>query len=161
LVGKIFEMIAAAALSAKIESLKAQHQLPVLPERFRQDPATSTVTLARVFGWAAQVLGLPCPLLYVRSDVPGALVAVANMPPASVRGQRLPEGSSPQEMLFVVGKHLARYRGEHSLELLFPTVKELTVLLHAGVALVAPQALPPPEARLEKPIASTAQMLGD
>ena len=77
-------MIAAAALRAKIETLKQKKEMPVLDPRFRQDPATSTVTLARTFGWAAQVLGLPCPLLYVRSDVPGALVAVANDQPTSV-----------------------------------------------------------------------------
>src|SRR5262249_8801089 len=94
-VGKIFEMIAASALKAKIETLKAQKPVPVLPPQSRQDPATSTVPLARTFGWAAQVLGLPqCPLLYVRSDIPGALVAVANEPPASMAGQTVLTGFS-------------------------------------------------------------------
>ena len=51
-------------------------QLPVLDRRFKQDPATSTVTFAKTFGWAAQVLGIQLPELYVRNDVPGALVAV-------------------------------------------------------------------------------------
>jgi golgin subfamily B member 1 len=157
LVGKIFEMIAAAALKAKIESLKAQNQLPVLPAQFRQDPATSTVTLARTFGWAAQVLGLPCPLLYVRSDVPGALMAVANEPPASVAGQTVLTGFSTQDLLFLVGKHLSMYRGEHYIKTLFPTVTELTVLLFAGIKLVAPQTPSPPD--IEKQIMSTAQML--
>jgi tetratricopeptide (TPR) repeat protein len=157
-VGKIFEMIAAAALKAKIEDLKAKKQVPVLDPRFRQDPATSTVTLARTFGWAAQVLGLPsCPLLYVRSDVPGALVAVANEPPASVAGQTVLTGFSTQDLLFIVGKHLAMYRGEHYIKTLFPTVTELTVLFFAGIKLVAPDTPSPPD--IDKQIMGTAQTL--
>jgi len=156
-VGKIFEMIAAAALRAKIESLKAKKELPVLDPRFRQDPATSTVTLARTFGWAAQVLGLACPLLYVRSDVPGSLVAVANDQPASVAGQTVLTGFSTQDLLFIVGKHLCMYRGEHYIKNLFPTVTELTVLLFAAIKLVAPET--PSPADIEKQIVATAQAL--
>src|SRR5262245_34843728 len=99
-VGKIFEMIASATLRAKIEALTARKEMPVLDRRFRQDPATPTIVFARTFGWAAQVLGLPCPLLYVRSDVPGALVAVPNEPPASVAGQSMLTGFTPQELAF-------------------------------------------------------------
>jgi hypothetical protein len=156
-VGKIFEMIAGAALRAKIEALKAKKELPVLDPRFRQDPATSTVTFARTFGWAAQVLGIPCPLLYVRSDVPGALVAVANDQPASVAGQTVLTGFTPQDLTFIVGKHLAMYRGEHYIKTLFPTVTELTVLLFAGIRLVAPET--PAPADIEKQIMATAQTL--
>ena len=156
-VGKIFEMIAGAALRAKIETLKSKKELPVLDPRFRQDPATSTVTFARTFGWAANVLGLPSPLLYVRSDVPGALVAVANEQPASVAGQTVLTGFSPQELTFIVGKHLAMYRGEHYIKTLFPTVTELTVLLFAGMKIVAPETPVPQD--IEKQIMATAQTL--
>lgn len=156
-VGKIFEMIAGAALRAKIETLKQRKEMPVLDPRFRQDPATSTVTFARTFGWAANVLGLPSPLLYVRSDVPGALVAVANDQPASVAGQTVLTGFSPQELTFIVGKHLAMYRGEHYIKTLFPTVTELTVLLFAGIKLVAPDSPVPQD--IEKQILATAQTL--
>jgi hypothetical protein len=139
--GKVFEMIAAAALHTKIASLRAQRALPALDRRFRQDPATSTVTVARMFGWAAMVLGLPtCPELYVRTDVPGGIVAVAHMPPASLVGRTLLEGFSPQDLAFILGQHLATYRGEHFVTTLFPTVPELTVLFLAAVALVAPDA---------------------
>jgi tetratricopeptide (TPR) repeat protein len=156
-VGKIFEMIAAAALRAKIEQLKAKKEMPVLDPRFRQDPATSTVTFARTFGWAAQVLGISCPLLYVRSDVPGALVAVANDQPASVAGQTVLTGFTPQDLTFIVGKHLAMYRGEHYIKTLFPTVTELTVLLFAGIKLVAPETPCPPD--IEKQVVATATAL--
>src|SRR4029079_13781331 len=101
-VGKIFEMIASAALRAKIEQLKAKKELPVLDPRFRQDPATSTVTFARTFGWAAQVLAVPAAVLSVRSDLPGARVAVANEHPASFAGQTVLTCFTPQDLTFIV-----------------------------------------------------------
>lgn len=157
-VGKIFEMIAAAALRAKIEGLKAKKELPNLDPRFRQDPATSTVTFTRTFGWAANVLGLPTPPLYVRSDVPGALVHVPADHPSSLAGQTVLSGVTPQELTFIVGKHLSYYRGEHFIKTLFPTVTELTVLFFAGIKLAAPEAPTPKD--IEKMVVTTAQQLG-
>src|SRR4029078_12096527 len=75
LIGKIFEMVTPAAIVAKTEALARAKQLPSLDPRFKQAPATSTVTFAKTFGWAGQVLGIQLPQLYVRNDVPGALIA--------------------------------------------------------------------------------------
>jgi tetratricopeptide (TPR) repeat protein len=135
-IGKIFEMLTPAAIVAKTNQLKAQKQLPVLDRRFKQDPATSTVTFAKTFGWAGQVLGVSTPELYVRNDVPGALVAVPSTTPASVAGQTVLTGFTPQELTFIVGKHLSGYRGEHYIKNLFPTLNELKVILFAGVKIV-------------------------
>jgi hypothetical protein len=135
-IGKIFEMITPAAIVAKTNQLRASRQLPVLDKRFKQDPATSTVTFAKTFGWAAQVLGVPLPELYVRSDVAGALVAVPAAPPASLAGQNVLTGFTPQELTFIVGKHLSSYRGEHYIRNLFPTVNELKVLLFAAIKVI-------------------------
>ena len=144
-IGKIFEMLAAAALLAKIQQLKATKQLPNLDKRFKQDPATSTVTFAKTFGWAAQVLAVPCPELYVRNDVPGTLAAVPVAPPASVAGQSVLTGFTPQDLTFIIGKHLSYYRGEHYIKHLFPTVAELTMLLFAGMKMVQPDVPVPGE----------------
>ncbi|MGO9714610.1 MAG: tetratricopeptide repeat protein [Polyangiaceae bacterium] len=135
-IGKIFEMITPAAIIAKLGQLRATRQLPVLDKRFKQDPATSTVTFAKTFGWAAQVLGVPTPELYVRNDVPGALVAVPSAPASSVAGQTVLTGFTPQELTFIVGKHLSYYRGEHYIRNLFPTMNELKVLLFAAVKII-------------------------
>lgn len=137
-IGKIFEMLTPAAIIAKTNQLKAQRQLPVLDRRFRQDPATSTITFAKTFGWAAQVLGVAMPELYVRNDVEGALIAVPATPPASVAGRTVLTGFTPQELTFIVGKHLSSYRGEHYIRNLFPTLNELKVILFAGVKIVIP-----------------------
>ncbi|HMR04974.1 MAG TPA: tetratricopeptide repeat protein [Polyangiaceae bacterium] len=156
-VSKIMEFIAPAALQAKISQLKAQNKLPVLDARFKQDPATSTVTFAKTFGWAAQVLGIPSPDLYVRNDVPGSIVPVPSMPMASVAGQTVLTGFQPQELTFICGKHLAHYRGEHYIRTLFPTQAELTIMLFAGVMLASPST--PLPADIQNQVRATAQEL--
>jgi tetratricopeptide (TPR) repeat protein len=144
-IGKMFEMLTPAAIIAKTNQVRSQKQPPILDRRFRQDPATSTVTFAKTFGWAAQVLGVATPELYVRNDVPGALIAVASTPPASVAGQTVLTGFTPQELVFIVGKHLSGYRGEHYIKNLFPTLNELKVILFAGVKIVMPEFTVPGE----------------
>jgi tetratricopeptide (TPR) repeat protein len=144
-IGKIFEMLTPAAVVARMNQLRAQKQLPVLDKRFRQDPATSTVTFAKTFGWAAQVLGVEMPELYVRNDVPGALMAVPSMPRASVAGQTVLTGFTPQELTFIAGKHLSGYRGEHYMKNLFSSLAELKLILFAGVKIVMPEFAVPGE----------------
>ncbi len=156
-IGKIFESIALAALKAKIDALAAKKELPVLPEQFRQDPSTSTISFARAFWWAGEVLGIRAPVLYARSDVPGGLVAVPSEPPASIAGQGVLQGLSALERAFVAGRHLAMYRGEHYIKTLFPTVTELTVLLFAAIKIVAPNTPAPKE--YTQQAAATAQGL--
>ncbi len=156
-ISKIFEMIAPAALQAKLALLRSQKKFVPPPEQFRQDPATSTVTFAKTFGWAAQVLGVSPPVLYVRNDVPGYLQAVPNDPPSSVAGQTVLSGFQPQELTFICGKHLSMYRPEHYLQVLFPTRDELTIMLFAGVLMAAPgQPMPPGQ---EPSIRQAAQQL--
>jgi golgin subfamily B member 1 len=144
-IGKIFEMITPAAMIAKTNQLRAARQLVVPDRRFKQDPATSTVTFAKTFGWAAQVLGVPLPELYVRNDVSGALVAIASIPPASIAGQTVLTGFTPQELTFIVGKHLSYYRGEHYIRNLFPTLAELKVMLFSAIKIVMSDFAVPPE----------------
>ena len=156
-ISKIFEMISTAALKAKIAQLQSQNKTPVLPKQFRQDPATSTVTFAKTFGWAAQVLGVQAPELYVRNDVAGAIAPVPSIPPASVAGQTVLTGFQPQELTFMCGKHLSHYRGEHYIRTLFPTQAELTIMLFAGVMLAAPSTPMPQDMAAQ--IRATAQEL--
>jgi tetratricopeptide (TPR) repeat protein len=144
-VSRIFEAVVPAALQAKSAELKATGKLTSLDPRFKQDPATSTVTFAKTFGWAAQVLGIRAPDLYVRSDVAGGIVAVPAIPPASVAGQTVLSGFQPQELAFICAKHLASYRGESYIRNLFQTQSELTMMFFAGVMLAAPNTPLPAE----------------
>jgi hypothetical protein len=68
--------------------------------------------------------------------LPGALVAVPMRPPASLAGSTVCSGLSPQELTFVVGKHMSFYRGEHYVKALFPDPTELATLFSAVLELV-------------------------
>jgi len=144
-IGKIMEMITPAAILAKTNELRASGKLPVLPKRSKEDPQASPLRVAKMFGWAAQVLGITQPELYVRDDVPGAFAAVPAVPPATIAGQTAMSGLSPQQLAFVIGKHLAGYRGEQYIRNLFPTLAELKVLFFAAVKIVKPDAVVPAE----------------
>jgi len=157
LVGKVFEMIARAAFKAKTEAMRAKRELPVLDPFLRHDPTTSSVPFVRTMGWAARVLGVQCPALFVRSDVPGGVAWVPSEPAASVVGQSLLTGFSPEELAFVAGKHLAMYRGEHFIKLLFPSAAELQVLFFAAVKIAVPDASAPRD--IEQRAETTAKVL--
>ena len=157
LIGKIYEAVAAPALRAKIETLKAQKKLPVLPAEAKQDKQSSTVSFARAFWWAAEVLGVPAPQLYLRSDVGGGLAAAAAYPPASVAGSGVLSGLGPLERAFVAAQHLTMNRGEHYIKMLFPTQTELKVILFAAIKIIAPQAPAPPDTAQQVDV--TAQSL--
>ncbi len=157
IISEIMAAIAPAALQAKIAQLRMQNKTPVLDPRFKQDPATSTVTFAKTFGWAAQVLGVSTPDLYVRPDVSGAIVPVPAQPPASIAGQTVLSGFQPQELTFICGKHLAGYRIEHYIRNLFQTQSELTIMLFAGVMIAFPQT--PMPADMQQQVQMTAREL--
>jgi tetratricopeptide (TPR) repeat protein len=142
-IAKILEAVAPAALKAKITQLGSSYKLP--DKKFKQDVATSTITFARTFGWAAQVLGIPIPELYVRSDIPDGLEVLVADPRASEAGRAVLSGFQPPELAFICGKHLAAYRPELYLRNLFPGQNDLTVMLFAGVMIGAPNTPLPQE----------------
>ncbi|MBI2393790.1 MAG: tetratricopeptide repeat protein, partial [Deltaproteobacteria bacterium] len=157
ILGKIFEMITPAARTAKLLQLKAARQLPDIPRKFLQDPGTTTVTFAKAFFGATQILGLPSPQLYVRNDVPGALTPAPMDPPSSVAGATVLSGFTPQELMFLIGKHLTYYRGEHYIKTLFPSLTELKTLLLTAVKIAMPD-FPLPD-DMQKGVMTTAQEL--
>ncbi len=137
-ISTIFQMLVPAARTAKGMELRQSGKLQGLDPRFKQDPATSTVTFAKTFFWAVQVLGTIVPELYVRTDVSAGITAVPSDPPASIAGQAVLSGFQPSELAFICAKHLSGYRGESYIRALFPTQSELTIMFFAGVYLAAP-----------------------
>ena len=83
-VSKMMEALAPAVHAAKATTDKALH----LVKKHEVDPASSTVTFARTYGFVAQVLNLNLvPRMFLRPDTPGGIVHVAgSAPPASVCG---------------------------------------------------------------------------
>ena len=134
-VGKVFEMIAPAAAKARMNQLVGARQVPALDSKARQD-ATSTVTAVTTLRWAADVLGVRAPDVYLREDEPNAFVCAGIAPPVSYVGQRVLSGASPLEMAFLAGRHMAMHRGEHVIRTLFPTYLEIKVLFFAALCIV-------------------------
>ncbi|MCG8553869.1 MAG: tetratricopeptide repeat protein [Proteobacteria bacterium] len=133
LVGKLFEGVAPAVLKLKHKSDK---QWGLNRKQQVTNFAGTTLTFARTFGFVAQVLGLPfTPRLFVCPDRQGGLAYVATSPPASVCGSALLSGFSPNDLMFVVGRHLAYYRGEHFIRTLFASREELKLVLLAAMRL--------------------------
>jgi hypothetical protein len=133
-IGKIFEVTTNVVRPRKLQPQKAYG----LKKKDKKDPFTSTEAFARIFGTVVRVLNLPLPELYVRYDQPFGLQYAITDPPASVVGQALLSGYSPQDLTFIIAKHLAYYRGEHYIRLLEPTTGGLKALLLAAMKTTLP-----------------------
>ncbi len=155
--GKMFEAVLPAVLAIKVQNDK---QLGLVKKE-QVDPATSTVTFAKTFGFVGQVLSLPVPRLFLKPNVPGGLAHAVADPIASVCGSSLLSGHSPQDLAFIVAHHLAYYRGEHYMMRLLPTQPELKLALMAGLRLVGLGAADPAVdqwAQMMQPRLSTTHM---
>jgi hypothetical protein len=133
-IGKIFEVVTNVVRPRKLQPQKAYG----LKKKDKKDPFTSTEAFARIYGTVVRVLNLPLPELYVRYDQPFGLQYAITDPPASVVGQALLSGYSPQDLTFIIAKHLAYYRGEHYIRLLEPTTGGLKALLLAAMKTTLP-----------------------
>jgi hypothetical protein len=82
-------------------------------------------------------------------------------PPASVVGQLLLSGFTPQDLTFEIGRHLAYYRGEHYIRWVEPTTAGLRILLLSAVKAVNPQFKTPPDPSgvLDQTVATLASSL--
>lgn len=131
---KIFEVLAAAVLGIKGKADKDAGLSP----KYQVDPNpndSKQPTLARTYGFVAQVLGVPTPRLFLRQDVAGGLTHLPVYPLASLCGSSLLQGFQPLDLMFVCGRHLSDYRGEHFVRTLLPSNTELKAVLMAGLAI--------------------------
>jgi tetratricopeptide (TPR) repeat protein len=134
----VLAAIEAAAIEAKIDELREAQRLPKLDPQTRQDPQTSTVSALRVFAFAGKLLGVTLPELYLLPEVPGGVAAVATERPTTVLGRSLLSGRSTVELAFLMARHLAYHRPGARLSLYYPSLAELTALLHAAVQIGRP-----------------------
>lgn len=130
---KIMELMAPAVLSVKQSSDRALNIHRLKPV----DPASSTVTFARTFGFVLQVLNIPThPRLYLQQQTAGGLAHLpGSNPPAVIAGSTLLSGYTPQDLMFVIGRFLTYYMSEHFVRTLFSSHSELRMLLLAGLRL--------------------------
>ncbi len=130
-VSKMMELMAPAVLAVKQSSDKALGLSKLKPV----DPATSTVALARTYGFTLQVLNIPTqPRLYLQQTTPGGLTHIpGSNPPSVLAGGTLLTGYSPVDLMFVCGRFLTYYLSEHFVRTIFPSHTELRMLLLAAL----------------------------
>jgi hypothetical protein len=138
LVGEIFSVIVSAVLVGRISALRRDKLLVKLDPEKKQDPESSTIQAVRCFHWAAAILGMRAPGLYLAQDWPGSVEMVPNIPPASRLGQMSLSGRSAGELAFLAGRHLAHYREEHFVKLLVPDARGLEEIFLAALSIGNP-----------------------
>jgi tellurite resistance protein len=138
LTGQIFSLITPAVLVGRVTSLRHDGKLRVPAPAAKQEVAKATLTAVRAVPWAAAVLGLACPTLYVEKERDAGFEHVPGVPPCSVIGKRVLSGKTQLEQAFLVGRHLAWYRQDMYLKTLFGAVPELEDLFLAALTLASP-----------------------
>lgn len=131
LVDSILEQMWPTILSLRVESDREAG----LSRRHEVDPASSTVMVARTFGYVAHALGLPSPRLFLRTDVAGGLAHLPVWPLATLSGNTLVSGFSPREVLFAMGHHVVAYTATTMTAVLVPDSTSLAGVLQAALRL--------------------------
>lgn len=138
LTGQIFSLIAPAVLFGRVASLRRDGKLRLPAQSNKQDPTLATITSVRAIAWAAAILGLACPQIYLEKERDAGLQHVPSIPPLTVIGKRALTGWSQLEHAFVAGRHMCFYRQEHYIKVLFGAVPDLEDLFLAALTIGSP-----------------------
>jgi hypothetical protein len=145
-VAKVFECSLAAVRSVRSLPLAKAG----LHAHDAAHPARSSVAVVRALGAAAFALDAPMPLTFVVPTREGAVEPLPTEPIASIAGGRVTSGRSLEELAFVAGHHMARYRPSQYVRALYrDSVPELTALFAATLRAARPSlAVDPSVARV-------------
>ncbi len=138
LTGQIFALIAPAVLVGRVTALRRDKKLQQPASDTKQDPTRSTITAVRALPWAAAILGLAAPPIYVEKERDVGYALVPGVPPFTVVGKRVLSGRTQLEHAFLVGRHLSWYRQEHYVRTLFSGVPDLEDLFLAALTIGNP-----------------------
>jgi hypothetical protein len=138
LTGDVFGVVAPAVLLGRVTVLRRLGQLRQPNPSLLQDPAKATLTAVRAVSWAAAVLGLPVPQLYVDKDAEHGLELVPGIPPHTVLGRGVLSGRTPLQQAFLAGRHLTAYRHDHFVRHLHASINELEDVFLAAVLIGNP-----------------------
>lgn len=138
LTGQIFGVIAPAVLIGRVTALRRDKKLHQPDPSALQALEKTTLTSVRALGWAAAILGLAAPPIYVEKGRSVAYEHIPGVPPVSVVGSRALSGRTQLELAFLAGRHLSWYRQEHFVRTLFSSVPDLEDLFLAALVIGNP-----------------------
>jgi hypothetical protein len=134
-VAKVFECVLAVVRTVRCAPLASVGLRP-------QDavhPSRSSVAVVRALGAAAFALDAPVPLIFVSPAKSGSIEGLPTDPIASVAGGRVATGRSLEELAFLAGHHMARYRASQYVRLLYSdSLPEMTALFAAALRAARP-----------------------
>src|SRR6185295_17558903 len=135
---QIFGVIAPAALLGRVTALRRDGKLRQPAPENRQDTTKATVTAVRAIPWAAAVLGLAAPAIFVERERDASFEHVPGVPPMTIVGKQVLSGRTQLEHAFLVGRHLSWYRNEHYVKTLFSGIPDLEDLFLAALVIGNP-----------------------
>jgi len=138
LTGQIFGVIAPAVLIGRVTALRRDKKLHQPDSTALQPLEKTTLTSVRALGWAAAILGLAAPPIYVEKGRGVAYEHIPAVPPVTVVGSKALSGRSQLELAFLAGRHLCWYRQEHFVRTLFSSVPDLEDLFLAALVIGSP-----------------------
>jgi len=157
-VERVMRALTPAVLRFRIGQLSATNKLPDLPEKGRQDPVGSTLSVIRSVAWAAQYLGgLTLPALYIAHKDDGGILAPIASESTVVFGREILSGRSLPELAFLTGRHLAMRQPKFELVVHMKSIDELSACFLAALKLVLGSA--PPAGPLSKTVSTLASVL--
>ncbi|MBI4706232.1 MAG: hypothetical protein HY744_34480, partial [Deltaproteobacteria bacterium] len=156
-VDTVMRALAPAVLRVRVRQLEREGKLPALRPEDRVDPKTSTLAVAKSFGWGCHFLGIEAPALYVDKELPHAIVAPFAKHLATIVGRDVLSGRTPAELAFLVGRHLALRLPEHELVTQMKSMDELSACFLAAIKIVTGRA--PEGGDLGAAVAALADLL--
>lgn len=138
LTGEIFSVIVSAVLLGRVSAMRRDKLIPAMKPEQLQDPAKSTILAVKCFAWAASLLGMHAPALYVDPSLDIVVGMVPGVPPVSRLGKKAVSGRAPEELAFAAGRHLSFYREEHFVRMLIPSIPDLEDLFLAALVIGNP-----------------------
>jgi tetratricopeptide (TPR) repeat protein len=111
----------------------------IMPPKQRVDPSTSTITAVRCCAWAAKLLSLPEPEIYIRPTeaLIGARLSLLGALGVEL-GQPVLKGRSPGEIAFLAAHHLTYARPGWRIISVLGSADEVRSLLLAGLSAARP-----------------------
>lgn len=115
LIGDILSAIAPSVLLGHLAGMRASIAPELIDPSRRVDPKQSTLQAVRCLTWAADILGIIAPAIYVEREAPTTMEIVLNPVPVTRLGAGALSGRTASELAFLAGRHLTWYRREHLL----------------------------------------------
>ncbi|MBX3181771.1 MAG: hypothetical protein KIT72_12090 [Polyangiaceae bacterium] len=138
LTGQLFGVIVPAVLLGKVTALRRDKTLHIPDPAARQEPEKSTITAVRALSWAAALLGLAAPPMYLEKERQVGFEHIPGIPPVTVLGSGVLSGRTQLELAFEAGSHLSWYRPDRFIRTLFTSVPDLEDLFLAALTLGSP-----------------------